>query len=141
MLPAGKTRHCGILITRHCLPWVYLKIDKIPFHSSWFISYSFKSYMSITKANYSSTSTSKLILLLSIFAAAFCVLVSFVNVYRYALVGAIYEILWLPVLGILFIAPVIAILLWRKEKFTLTSLYPYSILICVATLVLVIFFN
>lgn len=97
--------------------------------------------MSITKANYSSTSTSRLILLLSIFAAVFCVLVSFVNVYQYALVGAIYEILWLPVLGILFIVPVIAILFWRKEKFTLTSLYPYSILICVATLVLVIFFN
>ena len=68
-------------------------------------------------ANNSRSFASKLILLLSIFSAAYCVLASFINVYRFAIVGVIYEILWLPALGVLFIAPLVAIVLWKKEKF------------------------
>jgi len=97
--------------------------------------------MPIISTNNSKSSIGKIILLLSIFSAAYCLVASFVNVYRYALAGAIYEILWLPVLCILFIVPVIAIVLWKKEKFAFSSLYPYSILICAATLLLVIFFK
>ncbi len=97
--------------------------------------------MPIISTNNSKSSTSKIILLLSIFSAAFCIVASFVNVYRFALVSVIYEMLWLPVLSILFIAPLIAIVLWKKEKFAFTSLYPYAVLICVATLLLMLFFN
>jgi hypothetical protein len=39
----------------------------------------------------------------------------------------------------LFILPIISLILWVKEKFNLGSLYLYSILIVVATILLMIF--
>ena len=80
--------------------------------------------------------TSKIIFFLTIAAAMFWILGKSINVYRWPLVGAIFEILWLPSLIILFILPIVSLLSWYKERFSLKSFNPYSIIIAIAALLL-----
>jgi hypothetical protein len=51
------------------------------------------------------------------------------NVYHFILVGVIYEILWLPMLIMLFLLPVVSMVFLFKEKFNIRSLYLHSVLI------------
>ncbi len=95
--------------------------------------------MKTNLATYNNPIISILILIMSILVSGFWWLGQVINVYRFALVGAIYEILWLPVLAMLFILPIISLILWVKGKFNLGSLYLYSILIVVATILFMIF--
>jgi hypothetical protein len=62
-----------------------------------------------------------------------------INVYRFALVGAIFEILWLPALAMLFLLPIASLILLIKEKVNIRSLYIYSFLIGMATIFFIIF--
>ncbi|MBL0056755.1 MAG: hypothetical protein IPP31_11360 [Chitinophagaceae bacterium] len=59
-----------------------------------------------------------------------------VNVYQFAALGAVYEMLWLPALALLVILPVIAIYYLVKEKFSFRSLYLYSLMVIGLCLVL-----
>ena len=95
--------------------------------------------MKTNLATYNNPIISILILIMSILVSGFWWLGQVINVYRFDLVGAIYEILWLPVLAMLFILPIISLILWVKGKFNLGSLYLYSILIVVATILFMIF--
>ena len=83
--------------------------------------------------------TGKIFFILSITASGYWWLGQVINVYSFALVGAIFEILWLPVLAMLFVLPIISLILLVKEKFNVRSLYIYSILICVTTILFMIF--
>jgi hypothetical protein len=78
--------------------------------------------------------TSKIVFILSILASGFWWLAKGINVYRFAIVGAIYELLWIPVLGMLFLLPIMSLVLFVKERVSLRSLYIYSILIVLATI-------
>jgi hypothetical protein len=77
---------------------------------------------------------SKIVFILSIIVSGFWLLGQVINVYRFALVGAIFEILWLPAIAMLFALPIISLILMVKEKVNVRSLYIYSILIGVATI-------
>ncbi len=71
-----------------------------------------------------------LALLLSNFITlAFWTITYFTNVYYWAVGGTIFEILWLPMLIAVFALPVIAFISWMKEKFSLRSLFLYSLLV------------
>jgi hypothetical protein len=83
--------------------------------------------------------TSKIVFILSIIASGFWWLAKGINVYSDAIVGAIFELLWLPVLGILILLPIISLVLLVKERVNLRSLYIYSILIGMATIFFMIF--
>jgi len=83
--------------------------------------------------------TSKIVFILSIIVSGYWWLGQVINVYSFALVGAIFEILWLPVLAMLFVLPIISLILLIKENVNLRSLYIYSILIGVATILFMIF--
>jgi len=63
------------------------------------------------------------------------------DVYHFTLVGAIFEILWLPALAMLFLLPIISIIFWVKEKFNLRSLYLYAILLVIMTILLLLFWG
>ena len=90
----------------------------------------------------SSTSRiNKLILLLSIIVFLYWFLSRTINVYQYAIVGAIFEILWLPVLVFTFLLPVLVLWLWHKEHFAFRSLNPYSLLISVLTILVMVFYR
>lgn len=83
----------------------------------------------------------RIILILSLAIAIYWIIGTTVNVYHFAITGAIYEILWLPAMVMIFALPITALIFWIKEKFSLKSLHIYSILITVATLLFAIFFN
>lgn len=61
------------------------------------------------------------------------VLARTVDVYRYALVGGIFEFIWFPSLLILFVLPVPVFIYWHKEKYSISSPHLYSIMLLIAT--------
>jgi len=88
---------------------------------------------------FKNTSRSKIVFLLSIVASGYWWLVQGINVYSSAIVGAIFEIMWLPVLVTLFLLPIFSLIFLLKDKINVRSLYIYSILINVATIYFMIF--
>jgi hypothetical protein len=75
---------------------------------------------------------SKAVFILSIIVSVFWVMGQSFNVYYFAVVGAIFEILWLPMIALLIILPIVSLLYLVKEKFNLKSLYLHSFLILTA---------
>ncbi len=74
-------------------------------------------------------STAKFILLLSVLVLVYWVLVTSIDVYEYIVVGAIYEILWLPFLVLLYTLPLLNIVMVVKNKFSLKKIWLYALLI------------
>jgi hypothetical protein len=74
------------------------------------------------------------VLILSIFTSAYWWAGKLFDVYRLAFIGAVFELLWLPVLIILFILPIFSLVLLIKKKFRLPSLNLFSLLIVISTL-------
>jgi hypothetical protein len=72
---------------------------------------------------------SKTLFFLSVEVSIFWILGNWTNVYQFALTGAIYEILWLPNLAMLFTLPLVSLFFLGKEKRKLQSLYLYSIVL------------
>jgi hypothetical protein len=77
------------------------------------------------------------ILYVSILVSIFWICSRFVNVYRFALVGAIFEILWLPMILMLFCLPVISCFYLFKEKFSIHSTYLYAVLLMLFTFLII----
>ncbi|MEO8172774.1 MAG: hypothetical protein ABI581_06810 [Sediminibacterium sp.] len=75
------------------------------------------------------TKQSKVILVLSVLVAAYWYLGKTLDVYGSKFTGAISEILWLPMIILLFVLPIVSIGFFIKEKFSIKSLYLYSLLI------------
>jgi hypothetical protein len=72
---------------------------------------------------------SKILFILSIFVFAYWSVGQIINIYHFAVVGAIYEILWLFMLIGLFGLTIVALIFLIKEKFSFRSLYLYTIII------------
>jgi hypothetical protein len=88
---------------------------------------------------FNNSSLSKIFFILSIVVLGFWSVGQIFDVYRYAVVGAIFEILWLLMLLMLFILPIIALIFLIKEKFSFRSLYLYTIVVSVINILLMIF--
>ena len=80
--------------------------------------------------------TRKLLLTLSAIVSFFWILGSRVNIYQVAAVGAIFEILWLPIIILTITIPIISIVFWVKEKFNIKSLYLLSVILILSTLLM-----
>lgn len=72
---------------------------------------------------------SKAVFILSLIVAAFWFLAYIVNVYHFAVTGAIFELFWLPMIVMIFGLPVLSMFLWFKEKFNIKSHYLHSLLV------------
>lgn len=81
---------------------------------------------------------SKVFLILSIVALLFCIGSFYIDVYRFAVVGAIFEFLWLPVMALLALLPLVAILCWVREKFSFRSLFLYAFLVSFITWMIIL---
>ena len=88
---------------------------------------------------FTNTKKSKIIFLLSILVSTIWLLGRAINIYQFAVVGAIFEMLWLPVLGMIFLLPILSLIFLLKEKINVRSLYIYSMLINFATICFMIF--
>jgi ABC-type transport system involved in cytochrome c biogenesis permease subunit len=73
----------------------------------------------------------------SIAVCGFWILSQLVNVYRFAVVGALFEILWLPMFALLYALPVVSFIFLIRDKFRFRSLYLYSFLINLITLLFI----
>jgi hypothetical protein len=82
-----------------------------------------------------------IVLLLSLLVALFWLGGSHINLYRFAALGAAFEMLWFPMLALIFVLPLYSFFCWRKEKFNRRSLYMYSTLLLVATLLILVLGN
>jgi hypothetical protein len=87
-------------------------------------------------APFKNSKTSIIVFFLSLFVNGYWWLIPYINVYKYAFVGALFEILWLPILLLLFILPIISLILLILERHPLQNLYLYSILIGVTTILI-----
>ena len=87
-------------------------------------------------SNFQDPRTRKIVFLLSIIVCLFWITGSLINVYRFAFVGAVYEILWIGIVALTLMIPIISLIIWIKEGFSLKSLYLVSFIIIVATVVL-----
>ncbi len=88
---------------------------------------------------FKNSSLSKIFFILSLIVFAFWSVGQIIDVYRYAAVGAIFEILWLFMLLMLFILPIIALVFLIKEKFSFKSLYLYTLIVTISNILLMIF--
>ena len=84
---------------------------------------------------------SKIILLLSIAVFIFWLPGKSIDVYHFAFVGVIFEILWLPIIAMTFVLPIMSFVFWRKEKFNLRSRGFYSIVVLVMTILMAVFYK
>jgi hypothetical protein len=78
----------------------------------------------------------KILLILSLFSAIYWFVANSINVYQYAIVGALFELTSILMLIILFVVPILSLYYWYKEKFNLKSIYFYTMVISVFTLLL-----
>lgn len=79
-----------------------------------------------------------LIFIATILVSLFWLAGSFINVYQNKIAGALFEILWLPMIGLAFLLLVLSAKNWWQQKFPLKSLYLLSILLIAATVLLII---
>ncbi|PCI08480.1 MAG: hypothetical protein COB73_06875 [Flavobacteriaceae bacterium] len=93
-------------------------------------------FMKDNSSVFKNTKLNKAIFVSSIFVCAFWILGQMFNVYHYALVGAIFEILWLPCIISIIGIPLISLYLLIKEKFNLMSLNIYSIIMTIGLLII-----
>lgn len=63
------------------------------------------------------------------------------NVYEYKVIGAFFEVLWLPMLGLLFVLPIISIVYLKKGKWNLKSLYSICFILNLLSILFIIFRN
>ena len=75
-----------------------------------------------------------IVFVLTIIVTLYWYLPLLINVYRFPVIGAIYEILWIFMLLGLFALPVVSFIFWSKNKFNLRSLYFYSLTISLVSL-------
>jgi FlaA1/EpsC-like NDP-sugar epimerase len=85
--------------------------------------------------------TPLIVLLFSIVTAVFWCFGQYVNVYRFAAVGAIFELVWLPMIALLFILSILSFVNLIKERFSPKSLYLYSFLVLLATVLFLLLRN
>jgi hypothetical protein len=77
----------------------------------------------------------------SVLTAAFWSVLQFIDVYGFAVIGAIAEAIWLPMLGALVFLPVVTLTLFIKDKFNIRSLYLYSFFILAAAILFLVLFK
>lgn len=91
--------------------------------------------------DYKKSKQSKIVLIASLLTLTICFLSQVGNVYYFAVIGAIFEMLWLPLISLIFILPCVSLFFWVTDKFKLKSLYLYSFLISIVTILELIFLS
>lgn len=78
-----------------------------------------------------------IVLITSLFFSLYWIGVFFVDVYKWAFIGAVYEILWLPGLVVIYCLPVLILLFAVLNKFRINIKYYISLGILALTIILI----
>lgn len=82
-----------------------------------------------------------IIFLLSVLSILFTAAGLFLDVYHFGITGAIYEILWLPMILCVFTLPVISLFLLLRDGLNFRSLYLYALIISIINILMLIFLS
>jgi hypothetical protein len=80
----------------------------------------------------------RVIFLLSLIVSFFWITSRAFNISHYKIAGALFEILWLPMVMMLFVLPVLSVIYWSQKKFSGNSLYPWSLLMIAASIIMML---
>jgi hypothetical protein len=72
---------------------------------------------------------SRIVLVLSVMLLVYWVVANSIDVYHYAIVGAVYELLWFPFLLLFFVLPITNLVMLIKNRFSLKKLWLYALFI------------
>ena len=86
--------------------------------------------------NIQNTKQSKMVFGVSAFVLILIIVFRSIDIYKYAVVGAIFELLWLFIVATIFILPIVAIWGLFKKGFSFKSFNLFTILISVVSLVI-----
>lgn len=81
--------------------------------------------------------SAKTLLTIQLCIILYWVLVKTAIVYKFAVIGAIYELLWLPAIAITFVIPFIAAYFWIRTKCKLDSVYLAIILLAITFIMII----
>lgn len=81
--------------------------------------------MELNRAASKSTNWFAILLLANFLAVTFWIVSQNIDVYRYAIVGAVFEFLWLPIIATLLLMPLVSLYFWYKDKFKRKSKFLY----------------
>ena len=95
--------------------------------------------MTESSTSFQNSRNNRLVFILSIITALYWSAGKFWNVYDFAFSGAVYELLWLPMLASIFIIPLVSLVFYVNDKFNLRSLALYSFLIMSALILMLVF--
>jgi hypothetical protein len=92
-------------------------------------------------ASFNNSSINKALFITSIITILYWLTAKSLNVYNYAFLGAIFELLWFFMIAAVFSGPVFSILLFVKDKYNSRSLALYAFVLQVIALYILFFFN
>src|SRR5687768_4104803 len=90
---------------------------------------------------YQSKKTNVVLFLLSLVTFGYWMTSNSINVYQFPITGAMFELLWLPMLAFLLLIPIGAIMTLIKQKALLDSLSFYAGLLIALTVILLLSHN
>ena len=79
---------------------------------------------------------SKIVFSLSLFTLIYVAIFKNIDPYKYIVVGALFEILWLFIVEAIFIIPFMALWMILKNKFSFKSFYLYALIISAVSILL-----
>ena len=91
--------------------------------------------------SFKNTGINKVLFILSIVTILYWLTAKSSNVYNNAFIGAVFELLWLPMIVSVFIGPVFSIILFVKDKYNPGSLAIYATVLQLVALYILIFFK
>ena len=97
--------------------------------------------MSDRPASFKNSGINQVLFILSIITILYWLTAKSLNVYNNAFIGAVFELLWLPMIASAFIGPVFSIILFVKDKYNPGSLILYAAVLQIVTLYILIFFK
>jgi hypothetical protein len=91
--------------------------------------------------SFKNSSINQGLFILSIITILYWLTAKSLNIYNNAFIGAIFELLWLPMIVSVFIGPVFSIILFVKDKYNPGSLALYAVVLQAVALFILIFFK
>ncbi len=92
-------------------------------------------------ASFKNSRKNQVLFILSILTILFWLAAKSLNVYNFAFIGALFELLWLPMIISVFIGPVFSIILFVKDKYNPGSLALYAAVLQIVALYILVFFK
>ena len=89
--------------------------------------------------NFRNRKQSRIVFILSVLVAAYWYSGKAMDVYHIKILGTVFEILWLPMIILLFALPIVSIGFFVKDKFNIRSLYLYSLLVGAGAILITVF--